>query len=74
MGKVQLADDVVQIAKNEMSMTEVCFACLTWLHGLFVRTLIPLTNAYADCGRPALNFIECFRLGSVRFRTSNPKP
>ena len=53
-----------------MSTTEVCFTCLTcltyWLYGLFVRTLIPLTNAYADCGRPTLNCIERFRLGSVR--------
>ena len=63
---VQWADDVMRIAKNEMLTTEVCFACLTWLYGLFVRTFIPLTNAYAGCGRPTLNFIERFRLGSVR--------
>ena len=67
MGKVQWADDVMRIVKNEMWTTEGCFACLTLLYGLFVRTLIPLTNyAYAGCGRPKLNFIERFRLGSVR--------
>ena len=55
----------VQVAKNEMWVREVCFACLTWLYGLFVRTLIPVTNAYAGCGRPTLNFIERFWLGSV---------
>ena len=43
-----------------------CSACLTWLYGLFVRTLISRTNAYAGCGRPALNCIERFWLGSVR--------
>ena len=31
----------------------------------FIRMLISLTNAYTGCGRPALNFIECFWLGSV---------
>ena len=44
----------------------VCFACLTWLYGLFVPTLIRLTNEYAGCGRPAVNFIERFQLGSIR--------
>ena len=43
-----------------------CFACLTWLYGLFVRTLMLLTNAYAGCGRHILNFIELFWLRSVR--------
>ena len=65
-GQSTWADDVMGIAKDEMWTTQVWFACLTWLYGLFVPTLIPLTNAYADCGRPALNFIERFRLGSVR--------
>ena len=65
VGKVQWGR-VMRRTKNEMSTTEVCLACLTWLYGLFVRTLIPLTNAYTDCGRPTLNFIERFRLGSVR--------
>ena len=51
------------LAKNEMWASEVCFACLTWLYGLFVRTLISRTNAYAGCGRPTLNFIEHFDLG-----------
>ena len=27
----------------------VCFASLTWLYGLFVRTFISRTNAYAGC-------------------------
>ena len=41
------ANDMVQVAKNEMWASEVCFACLTWLYGLFARTLISLTNVYA---------------------------
>ena len=46
-------------------------ACLPWLYGLFVRTLISRTNAYASCGKPTLNFIEHFYLGhSVRTETS----
>ena len=57
------ADDMVQVAKNEMWASEVCFASLTWLYGLFVRTLISRTNAYADCGRPAQNCMELFGLG-----------
>ena len=64
--KYSWADDTVQVVKNEMWASEVCFACLTWLYGLFIRTLIPLTNAYTSCGRPTLNFIEHFWLGSVR--------
>ena len=47
----------------------VCSSCLTWLYELFVRTLISPTNAYAGCGRPTTNFIECFVLGrSLPFR------
>ena len=57
---------MMQVAKNEMWATVVCFASLTWLYGLFVRTLISLTKAYAGYGRRTLNFIERFRLGSVR--------
>ena len=49
--------------RNEMLASEVCFACLTWLYGLFVRTLISLTNAYAGCRIPTLNFSERFALG-----------
>ena len=56
---------MVQVAKNEMWAIEVRFAYLTWLDGLFVRTFISLTNAYAGCGRFILNFIEVFWLGSV---------
>ena len=45
----------------------VGFSCLTWLYGLFVRTLISVINAYASCGRPTVNFIERFWLArSVR--------
>ena len=48
---------------------EVCFVCLTWLYGPFVRTLVSCTNAHAGCGRPTLNFIERFVLGrSLPFR------
>ena len=64
--KSSWADDMVHVAKNEMWASEVCFTCLTWLYGLFVRTLISRSNAYAVCGRPTLNFIERFWLGSVR--------
>ena len=51
---------ICHLAKNEIWAREVCFACLTWLYGLLVRTLISLTNAYTGCGRPTLNFIERF--------------
>ena len=46
-----------------MWASEVCFACLTCLYGLFVRTLISRTIAYAGCGRPTQNFLESFDLG-----------
>ena len=65
LAKHRWADDMVQVAKNEMWVSEVCFACLTWLYGLFVRKLISLKNAQDGCGRPTLNFIEFFWLGSV---------
>ena len=54
--------------------SDVCFACPTWLYKLFVRTLISLTNAYAGCGRPTLNFIERFELGSVRSDSEASSP
>ena len=60
------------LAKNEMWASEVCFASLTWLYGLFVWTLISRTHAYAGCGRPTLNFIECFELGSLRADSAKP--
>ena len=60
------ADDVVQVVKNEMWASEVGFACLTWLYGLFFWTLVSLKNAYTSCGRPTQNFIGRFWLGSVR--------
>ena len=28
-------DDIVQVAKNEMMASEVCFTCLTWLYNLY---------------------------------------
>ena len=46
-----------------MSTSDVCFACLAWLYDLFVGMLISLTNAYAGCARPTLNFVERFDLG-----------
>ena len=61
-----VGQNMVQVAKNEMWASEVCFSCLAWLYELFVGTLISLTNAYAGCGRPTLNFIDHFWLGSVR--------
>ena len=48
---------------RKMSTSDGCFACLARLYELFVGTLISLTNAYAGCGRPTLNFIERFDLG-----------
>ena len=61
--KYSWADDMVQVAKNEMWARVKCalLARLT-LYGLFIRTLISLTNAYAGCRRPTLNFIERFDL------------
>ena len=41
--KYSWADDMVQVAKNQMWESEVCFACLTWFYGLFVRTLMNIT-------------------------------
>ena len=38
-------------------------ACLAWLCEVFLRTLISLTNAYAGCVTPTINFSERFRLG-----------
>ena len=34
--------------------------------------LISRTDAHAGCGRPTLNFIEHFELGSLRVDTANP--
>ena len=62
-----LLADEVQLGKwHEERNVGECFACLTWLSGLFVKTFISRTNAYAGCGRPTLNFIERFWLGWVR--------
>ena len=36
-------DDILQVAKNQMWASEVCFAYLTWLYGLFVRMLMNIT-------------------------------
>ena len=60
---------------RKMSTSDVCFACLAGLYQLFVGTPISLTNAYAGCGRPALNFIERIDLGRSKGRsvpTSKP--
>ena len=46
--------------------------CFPWLHGLFVRTLMSRADADAGCGRPTLNFIERFELGSLRSDTVKP--
>ena len=46
-----------------MLTSDVCFPCLAWLYELFAGTLILLTNTYPGCGRPTLNFVECFDLG-----------
>ena len=48
------------ISGEERNVGEWSVLCLP---GLFVRTLISLTNAYAGCGRPTLNFAERFCLG-----------
>ena len=60
---LRVKESTVGQLKNKMSTIGKCFACLAWLYELFVGTLISLTNAYADCGRPTLNFIERFVLG-----------
>ena len=57
--------------QNEILESEVCFSCLTWPYRPFVRTFISLTNAYAGCSRPTLNFIERFWLGSVSWQRSH---
>ena len=51
--------------KYEVIRSEMCLA---WLYQLFSVPLILLTNAYAGCGRPTLNFVErfWFWLGLVR--------
>ena len=36
LAKYSWADDMVQVAKNEMWASEVCFACLTWPYGQLV--------------------------------------
>ena len=46
----------------DLRLVGCAFLCLTWLYGLFVRTLISLTNANAGCGRPTLNFTERFAM------------
>ena len=48
---------------NNMSASNVCFACPAWLYELFVRMLISLLNTYASCGRPTLHFLERFDFG-----------
>ena len=50
------------VGSCKMPTSDVCFACLAWLHELFVGTLISLMNAYVSCSRPTLNFIECLGL------------
>ena len=69
--KYSWADDMVASGKERNVASDVCFACLTWLYGLFVRRLISLTNAFAGCGRPTLNFIERFWLGLVSQQRSH---
>ena len=53
--------------RNVGEWSVLCFLAL-WT----VWTLISRRNAYAGCGRPALNFIECFELGSLRSDTAKP--
>ena len=53
----------VSWAVDKMTMRDVCFACLDWLHELLVGTLISLMNTYAGCSTPTLNFIEHFDFG-----------
>ena len=44
----------------KMSVSRICLA---WFYELFVGMLISLTNAYAVCGRPILNCMECIDVG-----------
>ena len=53
--------------RNVSEWSVLCFPDL-WT----VRTLISRTDAYAGSGRPTLNFIECFELGSLRSDTAKP--
>ena len=62
------------LAKNEMWAREVGFACLTWLYGLFVRTLISRTNACAGCCRPTLKKFWAFCLGALRSNSEVTSP
>ena len=48
--------------EQDVDERSLCFACLAWLHELFVGMLKWLTNACAGCGGPTLNFIERFDL------------
>ena len=61
-----LARRQYMLSMSSSQASEVCFACLTWLYGLFVRTLISRSNVCAGCGRPTVNFIERFWPGSLR--------
>ena len=69
-------DKFCGVGSKKMATSDLWFVCLAWVHvcltwvcEVFLQTLISLTNAYAGCGRPTLNFIERFWLGSVRSAT-----
>ena len=56
------------LAKNEMWVSEMCFASLVlWT---VCKNAHEHTDAYAGCGRPTLNCIERFELGSFRSDTA----
>ena len=65
-------DNFCGVGSKKMATSDLWFVCLAWVHvclawlcEVFLRTLISLTNVYEGYGRPTLNFIERFRLGSV---------
>ena len=64
------------VGSKKMATSDLWFVCPAWVHvclawlcEVFLQTLTSLTNIYTGCGRPTLNLIECFRLGSVRSAT-----
>ena len=73
---ISCEDNFCGAGSKKMATSDLWFVCLAWVHvclawlcEVFLRKLISLTNAYEGCGRPTLNFIERFRLGSVRSAT-----
>ena len=54
--------NILNASLFDLRLVGCAFLCLAWLYELLGRTLISLTNAYAGCGRPTLNFTERFAM------------